>query len=143
MGETSKLKISIWKSYIPDATLILAPPATSTENESERSVRELSSDGVGLHKEVYSWRMADDPFGGVVSSERREALSVLLRDQLTIEIQPTERTIAKLRAFIEQAKADMDAGVEWSGSQSYCDDRSYFDVTARSCERYRADFYEG
>lgn len=116
MAEAAKLKVAIWKSFVPETALILA--SSASESDIGPSVRELSSDSAGLHREVYAWRMSEDPLGGVVEADDRDELTSLLRDALGMQVQPNERSISNLRAFLARAGKVLDGGVEWSGSQS-------------------------
>lgn len=119
MGESSKLKVSVWNAFVPDTALIMAATSPSASEASPSSMKQLAPENSGLHKEVYGWRMVEDPFGGVVDVEKRNELKQLLLDALSIDLQPSERSIATLRAFVQKSQVVLDSGkVEWSGSQS-------------------------
>ena len=119
MSESSKLKVSVWNAFVPENALIMAAVDESAEAGAPSSMKELAAENSGLHKEVYGWRMVEDPFGGVLDSDRREELKALLLDALSIDIQPSQRSIFSLRAFVDRAQAVMASDrVEWSDSQS-------------------------
>ncbi len=45
----------------------MATMRKSAEAGNSSGMKELGAENTGLHKEVYGWRMVEDPFGGMVN----------------------------------------------------------------------------
>ena len=85
--------------------------------------REYLGKGSGLQKEVFSWRMVEDAFGGVTDVDARADLEAKLLQAFSIDAPPEQRGVLALRTFIDRASTVLEAGsVEWSGSQSASDE---------------------
>lgn len=122
MGESSKIKVAIWREFSPTATLV---------RHSEATTHEVLGQGAGLHEEIYVWRMGEDPFGGIVDPDVRDSLKTKLTDNLSVSVPPASRTIDTLRAFVDEASRILaEGGVEWSGSQSSTDEDDQRQVNA-------------
>ena len=120
MAETNKLRISVWAAYDGDVPLMMA---TQGSEDAPATVTELPRFASGLQREVYSWSTTEDVLGGIVETERREALSTALFAALRPDKAPAERGIDVLRRFTSLARATLsDGGTEWSASIGSPDD---------------------
>src|SRR6186713_1428213 len=109
MGESSNLKVSVWSSFAPGREMIMA--VTSDDPETQNGARQLSGDGSdNLHKEVFGWRINEDPFGGIAKPNDRDALKTALLESFSMAVAPHERSISKLRTIIDQAEAIIKKG---------------------------------
>lgn len=116
MTESSQVKISIWRAFVPRSALIMS---AAPGDDTEQPVRELAGLDSGLHTEVFTWRTSEDPLGGVVNQEARDRLAKALFGALDIHVHPQERSIVSLRSFVDAAKTVLETeSVEWSESQS-------------------------
>ena len=119
MGDSSKLKVSVWSAFVPDRTLAMFVTDKGRRQDARTGMRDVHYEASGLHKEVYAWRLIEDPFGGVVDAGRREALRSRLQDAFDMGVPREGRSIASLLAFVNEARIMLDAGdAEWSGSES-------------------------
>lgn len=118
MGEASKLKVSVWSPFVPGTALILAARGSPPQDVQQVPPKELT-DSSGLQKEVFGWRMSEDPFGGIVEPAEREKMRAMLLEALSITIDPTKRSVTVLKSFLDEATSLLNNGaVEWTGSQS-------------------------
>lgn len=115
MQESSNLKVSVWAEFVPHREIIVSVPG-----EQGLAIRRLSpEDKSGLQKEIFGWRMLEDPFGGVANNEDRQRLKAALLEALEMGIEPNSRSVGVLQNFIKEAKKVIDkGGVEWTGSIS-------------------------
>jgi len=107
---TAKLRISLWRDYIPRRSLVFRQGA-----DAQHQVLESDSD---LQQEVYSWQLREDPFSGVTD----EALRAMLRSKLVETFEParppSERRCSALKDFLDEAMGAIREGrAEWTGSQ--------------------------
>lgn len=113
MSEASNLKLSFWRPFVPDTALM---GLSSEEASVQLHAAAVSS---GMHKEVYGWRMQDDALGGIANAEERERLRASLFDALAVNVHPSDRSLNKLRTFIDEAEKILREGAaSWSDSQS-------------------------
>jgi len=106
----SKLKLSVWRDYVPDKSLILR---RGTEND--QALIGVDSD---LQQEVYCWQMREDPFAGVSEEALRTRLQELLINSFDASRAPPERRFTLLRAFLDEVTAAIEANSsEWTVSQ--------------------------
>ncbi len=89
----------------------------------------------GLQEEVYSWRLREDAFAGVIDDATRMELHDLLAGRLQDSKPPGERRLTALEVFVKAAEAAIDSGAAASspsGSQSDedpdADDRSQVEI---------------
>jgi hypothetical protein len=110
-GDTSiKLKLSVWRDFNPSRTLI--------QWRSESADIQLLSANADLQQEVYSWKMTEDPFGGIPDEATRASLHELLIIQFSSSKAPDERRVSLLTPFIEKARQVIAADdSEWTVSQ--------------------------
>lgn len=130
MAEASTLKLSFWNLFVPE-TAILAPAAN--QGDAALAYLQLNSEvASGMHKEIFRWRMQEDPLGGVADTDDRERLKTALFENLGVHVSPDKRAIGVLRAFVEAAEAvlDKESAVEWSSSQSHSFDEEERHVNA-------------
>jgi hypothetical protein len=119
LREASKLKVSVWCPFVPGTSLIIAAPDTFPDKTQPPLAQELNGDSSGLQKEVFGWRMFEDPFGGIVSEVDREKLRAMLLEGLNINIAPKKRSVTVLRTFLDEANRILrEESAEWTGSQS-------------------------
>ncbi|MDP8994749.1 MAG: hypothetical protein M3N07_07200 [Pseudomonadota bacterium] len=122
MAESSKFKISVWREFVPPSAILMRGDGSATGDPSI-AAREYLGRGSGLQKEVFSWRMVEDAFGGVTDVDARADLEAKLLQAFSIDAPPELRGVLALRAFIDRAREVLEAGdVEWSGSQSASDE---------------------
>lgn len=113
MSEASNIKLSFWRPFVPDTALM----DLSLEKDSVRL--HAAAVASGMHKEIYGWRMQDDALGGIAKVEERERLRASLFDELAVNVPPSERSLEKLRIFINEAEKILtDGAASWSDSQS-------------------------
>ena len=110
MSESSNLKVSVWNAFEPGTALIMATTEVRGTDEAQPTVCELTTESSGLQKEVFGWRMLEDPFGGIVDGEERERLKTALFGAMGIGVDPKKRSIAALRSFVEDANRVLAAG---------------------------------
>lgn len=121
VAESSKFKVSIWREFAPQTAILLQ--GADNADGTLASPMEYIGKGSGLQSEVYTWRMFEDAFGGIVDPAERDNLEGLLLGALKIDAPPTQRDIRALWAFIEKAAAVISAGkTEWTDSESAADD---------------------
>lgn len=114
MPDSSPLKVSVWRPFVPSSPLLMNAPGTDLP-----TVRQLTDDTGGLQQEVFTWRMLEDPFGGIADANDRAQLKETLLTAMALDVPPQERSVQSLKNFIARATAVLDAGgVEWTGSQS-------------------------
>ena len=118
MSEPTKFKVTIWGAFVPEFELIRTPDAVPDDSENV-SVQVLSEENSSLWKEIYSWKMLEDPLGGIIEIGNRKKLKIELLESMDIEIHPSHRTIDSLKSSVGAANSILlESGVEWSGSQS-------------------------
>ena len=116
--ESSTFKVSIWTPFVPQ-TALLKSATVAASGSDPPTVSELIEDSTDLQKEAFSWRMLEDAFAGIINLLERERLTKLLSETMATDIHPHHRSVASLRAFVDDAKRVLaSGGVEWSGSQS-------------------------
>ena len=95
-------------------------PAATALDSAPPTVRELTDDYSDLQKEVFSWRMLEDAFGGIIDPLERDRLTQVLSQTMAPDVHPRDRSIASLRAFVDDANRILAArgGVDWSDSQN-------------------------
>lgn len=77
-------------------------------------------DAPDLLKEVFSWRMLEDAFGGIIDPAERARLTTLLSDTMAPARRPGDRSVESLRAFVDAATEVLGrSGVDWSASQNH------------------------
>lgn len=106
-----KLKLSVWRDFNPNRTLIQWRQETSELN--------LLSSNRDLQQEVYSWQMKEDPFAGVPDDSIRANLHELLLGKFASSKSPDDRRVDLLKDFIDEAgRVVRDGQCEWTGSQA-------------------------
>lgn len=114
-SETVKLRLSVWREFTPESTLTQWRAASS-----ELANLTATSD---LQREVYSWQMKDDPFGGISDEGSRLKLHDLLLRQYSSSRAPEERRVATLNPFLDEADRIIAKGAsEWTISQDAPED---------------------
>ena len=97
--------------------------APDSEPSAVSEWKEWTDDSSDLLKEVFSWRMLEDAFGGIIDPTARARLTTLLSDTLAPDRHPRDRSVASLRTFIDAANRVLETGgVDWSGSQNQLSD---------------------
>jgi hypothetical protein len=114
LGEsTIKLKLSVWRDFVPSKALVLRHSAGGAE----RDHHVLSADS-NLQQEVYSWQMREDPFSGISDVGTRLRLRELLLERFDAARPPRDRRITAMREFLEEAAKVLDSNeAEWTISQ--------------------------
>lgn len=110
-GEVSvKIKISIWRDFIPLRTLIL--------NRDEGQGHIVLSDDSDLQQEIYTWQTREDPFGGIPDDRDRQKLRELLIDRFAASKLPKNRRLKELDDFLAMSLSIISSGrAEWMVSQ--------------------------
>lgn len=105
-----KLRLSIWRDFSPNRSLIYRQSA-----DSEQHFLNGDSD---LQQEIFSWQMREDPFSGISDPNVREELRSLLVDEFEPSRPPSERKVGALQRFLGVAASVVDRGeAEWAASQ--------------------------
>jgi hypothetical protein len=105
----AKIKLSVWRDFVPSKALILR------QNGVEHQVLASESD---LQQEVYTWQMREDPFGGVFDEGARARLREFLVDRFEASQPPSKRRFDALADFLDEAQRVIDADqAEWTVSQ--------------------------
>ena len=118
MNEQSTFKVSVWGAFIPEFELIMSADEMSVDSN-KPAVHVISEESSGLWKEMFSWKMLEDAFGGVIEINDRDRLKEALLEKMAIEVHPSKRTIDSLKSFVSDASSVLSSGgVEWSGNQS-------------------------
>ena len=96
-----KLTLSIWRDFVPSR------PTAFIADEESRQV--FDADSI-LQKEVYSWRLREDVFAGILDDETRRCLHKRLVEQLSDSKDPSERRLEVLRGFVDASQKAIVAG---------------------------------
>ena len=97
-----KLKLSIWRDYVPGRRL-------DSWDDKENTHRIVGSE-FNLRGEVYSWHLWEDFQDGIDDDEARRRLEEQLR-RLDPSRPPSERRIGVLDDFIAEARETIESGV--------------------------------
>ena len=123
--EPSTFKLSVWAPFVPQ-TALRTSPAVATLDSTPPAVadwKEWTEDSSDLLQEVFSWRMLEDAFGGILDPDARARLTALLSDTLAPARHPRDRSVASLREFIGAANRLLESdNVDWSDSQNQLSD---------------------
>ena len=118
MSESSKFTVSVWRAFVPKTALVMSAVGMGADTE-QPEIHVLTKENTDLQKEVFCWRMLEDPFGGIADQSEREKLREQLLEKMAIRVDPRQRSVESLRSFVDAANRVLaDGGVEWSGSQS-------------------------
>ena len=113
--ESRPLKISIWKDYVPNRTLI------ARDSQVDDGVSKLVNRD-NLQEEIYSWQTSEAPFDGVSDVNVRGELHHLLLERLNPSCPPSKRRIRVLEEFVSKAETEIATQrVEWALGQSPID----------------------
>lgn len=96
----AQLKLSIWRE------LAHTPPLAMQDEQT--GWRVLTSDS-GVQREVYSWPLPSDAFGGIADEKVRDNVREALLNRLDISLPPAERGVAVLGVFVATAEQAVDA----------------------------------
>lgn len=115
-GESSiKLKLSVWRDFVPDKLLVFRPSSGSDQ--------QFLTAGCDLQQEVFFWQTREDPFSGVSDEAARVRLRELLVDRFEPSLPPAARRFDALRDFLGAAGAVIQNDqAEWALSQEPPDD---------------------
>lgn len=97
-----KLKLSIWRDFVPGRRL-------DSWDEKENTHRIVGSESA-LQEEVYSWHLWEDFRGGITDIEARRRLEKQLH-RLDPSHPPSERRLGVLDDFIAEARKTIESGV--------------------------------
>lgn len=119
MRETSSpLRISIWKRFIHNRSLI---------DSGETDMRQML-DLDNLQEEVYSWQTPENPFDGIADESTRAELRKMLIDDLNVSKPPSQRGVQILSEFVSASRAAIMAEkVEWTVSQGMSENEEDFE----------------
>ena len=123
--EPSTFKLSVWTPFVPHTALRTSLPVATPASDPPAvgEWKEWTDDSSDLLAEVFSWRMLEDAFGGIIDPTDRAHLTALLSDTLAPDRHPRDRSVAALREFIAAANRVLDSGsVAWSSSQNQLSD---------------------
>ena len=117
-SESPPFKISLWKDYVPERTLVTADSG-QTSGASKILIRD------NLQEEIYAWQTSEDPFGGITDAAVRKEIRQLLVERLNPSLEPSKRRVSVLNEFVAKAESAITARqVEWGlgGNQSNDDE---------------------
>ena len=117
----STFKLSVWTPFVPQTALRTSPAVATPDSTPPAPTdwKEWTEDSSDLLQEVFSWRMLEDAFGGILDPIARARLTALLSEPLAPDRPPRDRSVAPLREFIDAANRLLESGgVDWSDSQN-------------------------
>lgn len=123
--EPSTFKLSVWTPFVPQTALRTSPAVATPDSEPPvvTDWNEWTEDSSDLLQEVFSWRMLEDAFGGILDGAARARMTELLSDTLAPDRHPRERSVASLQPVLEDASRLIESdGVAWSDSQNQLSD---------------------
>ena len=95
-----KLKLSIWRDFVPGRRL----------GSWDENTHRIVGSEFELQEEVYSWHLWEDFRGGIADGEARGSLEEQLR-RLDPSRPPSERRLDVLNDFIAKARETIESGV--------------------------------
>jgi hypothetical protein len=106
----TKLKISLWRDFRPDRTLVY-----KASDASEAKVFQKDDQ---LQEEVFAWHVGEGVLNGVADDELRAKIAACLTEDFAPALPPANRACRKLGKFFEVAQRAIESGkAEWSNSE--------------------------
>ena len=80
----STFKLSVWTPFVPQTALRTSPAVATPDSTPPAPLTgtEWTEDSSDLLQEVFSWRMLEDAFGGILDPIARARLTALLSEPL-------------------------------------------------------------